>query len=96
MAETQAEAGEPLLIKSARRMAETHPHRHIRIVSGSGTTVGAFMAEFDAYIEQVESKAWDEGKATGFSRAMRYMSAAPSVDTNPPNPYRVTESEGGR
>ena len=36
--------------------------------------------------------AWDEGKATGFSRAMRYMSDEPGVDTNPPNPYR---HEGG-
>ena len=45
------------------------------------------------------AKAWAEGKATGFSRAMRYMSDEPGVDTNPPNPYSTTPTQsdaGGR
>ncbi len=31
--------------------------------------------------------AWSEGRATGWSRAMRLMSDELDVDTNPPNPY---------
>jgi hypothetical protein len=33
-------------------MAETHPHRHIRIVSGTGTTVGGFVQEVDQWIAE--------------------------------------------
>jgi hypothetical protein len=49
--------GEPLLVGAARRMAETHPHRHIRIVSGSGTTVGSFVAEVDEWVAALTAKA---------------------------------------
>lgn len=54
---------EPLLLGSARRVAETHPHRHIRIVSGSGTSVGGFVAEVDEWVARIKADAYAAGLA---------------------------------
>lgn len=49
---------EPLLLESARRVAETHPHRHINFVSGSSTSVGGFVAEVDEWVAQIKADAY--------------------------------------
>lgn len=41
------------------------------------------------WLEEQRAKAWDEGRASGFSRAMRRMSDEPTLDTTPHNPYRA-------
>lgn len=49
------------------------------------------LAALGPYVARREREAayaaWSEGRATGWSRAMRFMSNEPDVDTNPPNPY---------
>jgi cytochrome c556 len=39
------------------------------------------------------AKAWDEGNATGSSRAMRHMSDEPALSITSPNPYRANPGQ---
>lgn len=53
------------------------------------------LLPFHEAVREALAQAWDQGKAAGFSRAMRYMSDEPSVDTNPPNPFRRSSHGSG-
>ena len=51
------------------------------------------MPDLEKVVARIAARVWDEGKSTGWSRAMRYMSDEPKVDINPPNPYRIERGE---
>lgn len=67
---------------------------HCQITHGLTETVA--WDEFDRFLAQhdaeVKAEAWDEGRAAGFSNAMRRMSDEPNAPASP-NPYRPTPEE---
>lgn len=79
-------------------------HRHPNEFWGSGGSEGRrewYAAEADAVLAllpgrseaEVKADAWDEGFATGKSRAMRHMSDEPGLPLDVPNPYRADRLE---
>lgn len=45
-------------------------------------------------VREAQAAAWDEGLASGKSRAMRHMSDEPNLPLSAPNPYRAVTVRG--
>jgi hypothetical protein len=55
-----------------------------------GTSNRGYLAEVAVMLEEAKAEAWQQGFATGKSRAMRHMSDEPNLPLTAPNPYRTT------
>lgn len=54
----------------------------------SGTWPYQVVRSIDDMIREAQAQAWEQGRATGMSRAMRYMSDEPNLDpSSGSNPY---------
>ena len=82
---------EPLLVSAMRRHA-SNPRVHVRVGvpgehSSISTTAAEFLAELDAYVEDVKADAWHEGYNDG-----RRQDAEGDDGPRFTNPYREGEA----
>jgi hypothetical protein len=74
---------------------EESPRGQVRVYNADGkllvgTTCRGYLAEVAVMLEEAKAEAWQQGFATGKSRAMRHMSDELNLPLTAPNPYHRT------
>jgi len=76
------------ILEAAAPHMLSHEREETRLAHVDAVVNRDTVDRLERELDEAKANAWDEGFASGKSRAMRYMSDEPNLPLSAPNPYR--------